>query len=192
MGIPARYSLAVPPRRALDMVQIPARPEEAEAAGNSSKTLPPPLPDRHIKGEGKKRHWCLTVWLIIIMVGSAANAFGRLSICLQVNETICAALAIQYIPWPSWLVWLSAIASVFSLLNLICAIALWKWNKWGFWGYCVSSLILVVVNSVVSISQGAPIGSGITVNLALALIGVVILYGVLHIGKENKGWVQLG
>jgi len=71
---------------------------------------------------------------------------------------------------------------VFSLFNLVCAIALFQWKKWGFWGFCVSSVVLFVVN--LSVAQG--ISSPI-----VGLGGVLLLYGVLHIGKENKGWPQL-
>jgi hypothetical protein len=32
---------------------------------------------------------------------------------------------------------------------------------------------------------------GVGMGVAGAVIGVLLLYGVLHIGKENKGWPQL-
>jgi len=69
-----------------------------------------------------------------------------------------------------------------SIFNLVCAIALLRWKKWGFWGFVVSTVVIFVVN----ISIGVGVGSTL-----VGLLGVAILYGVLHIGKETKGWSQL-
>lgn len=71
---------------------------------------------------------------------------------------------------------------VLSLLNLVCAIVLFHWKKWGFWGFCVSSVIGLVVNLQIGLGIGPAI---------IGLVGVLLLYGVLHIGKKNKGWPQL-
>jgi MFS superfamily sulfate permease-like transporter len=78
--------------------------------------------------------------------------------------------------------WALPVLIVFSLLNLVYAIALFQWKKWGFWGFCASSVAALVVN----LSLGIGIGSVLS-----GLVGVIVLYGVLHIGKENKGWPQL-
>ena len=66
--------------------------------------------------------------------------------------------------------------------NLVCAIALFQWKKWGFWGACGSSIVAIVVNLSIGLNPAA---------VVLGLLGVLLLYGVLHIGKENKGWPQL-
>jgi hypothetical protein len=78
--------------------------------------------------------------------------------------------------------WAFPVLIVFSLFNLVCAIALFKWKKWGFWGCCVFSVVALVVNLSVGLGIGPAVGG---------LVGVLLLYGVLHIGKENKGWPQL-
>jgi hypothetical protein len=69
-----------------------------------------------------------------------------------------------------------------SVFNLVCSIALFKWKKWGFWGFCGSTAVAFVLNQ----SMGMGIESGIG-----GLFGIAALYGVLHIGKEKKGWPQL-
>lgn len=61
-------------------------------------------------------------------------------------------------------------------------IALFKWKKWGFWGFAVSGFAILVVG----IAGGYGIGNSLP-----GLIGLAVLYSVLHIGKENKGWPQL-
>ncbi|WP_146400759.1 hypothetical protein [Pseudobythopirellula maris] len=78
--------------------------------------------------------------------------------------------------------WAFPVLIVFSLFNLVCAIALFQWKKWGFWGFCLSSVVALVVNLSIGLGIGPAVGG---------LIGLVLLYGVLHIGKENKGWPQL-
>ena len=74
------------------------------------------------------------------------------------------------------------VSIVFSLVNLVCAVALFQWKKWGFWGSCASGVVALVVN--------LSIGLGVRPAL-LGVVGVPLLYGVLHIGEENKGWPQL-
>ena len=80
---------------------------------------------------------------------------------------------------PSWALVVMGIGAVF---NLICAIALFKWKKWAFWGFVVSSIVAFFVNLLIGIGIGQSL---------LGLVGIALLYGVLHIGKENKGWPQL-
>jgi len=78
--------------------------------------------------------------------------------------------------------WGFPVLTVGVIFNLVCAIALFRWKKWGFWGFVASSLVVLIVN----LSGGlGPISA------LAALGGVAILYGVLHIGKERKGWSQL-
>ncbi len=121
--------------------------------------------------EQKKRHGCLTAWLILMLVANAGCAV----MYLLGGEAIKAA-------YPDAPGWTFPVLIVFSLFNLVCAIALFKWKKWGFWGFCFSSAIALAVN--------LSIGLGIAQSLG-GLVGVAIFYGVLQIGKENKGWPQL-
>jgi len=122
-------------------------------------------------GDGKNRHGCLTAWLVLMIVANSAAAL----MYLLGSEAIRDKL-------PNMPGWTFPVLIVLSLFNLVCAIALFQWKKWGFWGICASGVVALVVN----LSAGLGIGSTLA-----GLLGVLLLYGVLHIGKENKGWPQL-
>ena len=121
--------------------------------------------------EGKKRHGCLTAWLILMLVVNSLTAliylFGRDAIQKQL---------------PNMPTWVFPVLIVMTLFNIVCAIALFRWKKWGFWGFCVSSVVALTVNLSAGLGIGQSLGG---------LIGVAIFFGVLQIGKENKGWPQL-
>lgn len=102
-----------------------------------------------------------------------ANSATALMYVLR-NETIRRSL-------PNAPGWTLPLLIVVSLFNLMCAVALLQWKKWGFWGSCASGVASLVVNLWLGVGMG----------VAGAVIGVLLLYGVLHIGKENKGWPQL-
>jgi hypothetical protein len=78
--------------------------------------------------------------------------------------------------------WVLPVLVVLALFNLVCAIALFRWKEWGFWGCCVSTIVGFLVNLAA--------GLGVFQSI-LGLAGMSILYGVLHIGTENEGWIQL-
>ncbi|TWT89122.1 hypothetical protein Mal64_26140 [Pseudobythopirellula maris] len=121
--------------------------------------------------EGKSRHGCLTAWLVLMIIANSASAL----MYLVGSDAIRRSL-------PDAPGWAFPVLIVFSLFNLVCAIALFQWKKWGFWGFCLSSVVALVVNLSIGLGIGPAVGG---------LIGLVLLYGVLHIGKENKGWPQL-
>jgi hypothetical protein len=76
---------------------------------------------------------------------------------------------------------IGAIFVVLLIFNIICLIALFKWKKWGFWGVVVGIIIGVCLNLYLGLGPVSFSG----------LIALAVLYGVLQIGKENKGWPQL-
>jgi hypothetical protein len=119
------------------------------------------------KGEvktGKQRHGCLTAWLVFSIV-------GYLSLIFIPNN---------FFPVPPG--WYFPMLIVINLTYLVCAIALYQWKKWGFWVYCGSSVVGAVVNILAGFENGPSL---------IGLIFPLLLFGVLHIGKENKGWSQL-
>ena len=121
--------------------------------------------------EQKKRHGCLTAVLILMLIANSATALMYL---------FGSNVILQAVPGiPSW----SLIAlGIFAAINLVCTIAIFKWKKWGFWGFIITSIAALFVN----LSIGLGIGQSL-----MGLGGLALLYGVLHIGKENKGWPQL-
>ena len=56
------------------------------------------------------------------------------------------------------------------------------WKKWGFYGFCGSAAAALVVNLSIGVGPAQSF---------MGLIGVGLLYAVLQIGGENKGWTQL-
>ena len=119
----------------------------------------------------KQRHGCLTASLVLMIIANSATAL----IYLFGSSAIKQAL-------PGMSSWALVVMEIFSTFNLICAIALFKWKKWGFWGFTVSGVVAFFVN----LSVGIGIGHAL-----IGIVGIALLYGVLHIGKENKGWPQL-
>ena len=120
--------------------------------------------------EQKQRHGCLTTVLVLMIVTNSATALMYL---------LGRSAFKQSLGMPSWVL---VVMGVLASFNLACAIALFKWKKWGFWGFIASCIVALFVN----ISAGIVLGQSL-----LGPIGIALLYGVLHIGKENKGWPQL-
>jgi small-conductance mechanosensitive channel len=120
---------------------------------------------------GKQRHGCLTAWLILMIIVNALTAVVNLAAAGFIRERS-----------PGMPAWAMPVLAVGAALNVVFAIALFLWKKWGFYGVVVMTVIAFVVN----------VASGINIALAVfGLVGVGVLYGVLQIGRENKGWPQL-
>jgi hypothetical protein len=119
----------------------------------------------------KKRHGCLTAYLVVAIILNSATAllylFGA------------AAIKRSSPNIPDW-AFLVLIALV--LFNLACTIALLRWKKWGFWGLVASAAVTLGVNLTIGLAVSSVI---------VGVLGVILLYGVLQIGKDNKGWPQL-
>ena len=122
-------------------------------------------------GKTKKRHGCLTAYLIFLIVVASGVVIYYITAASFVNSTLGLSG------------WTLPVLVVLGLLDIVCAIALFRWKKWGFWGFCA----LAVVTLIVNISSGSGIATSLT-----GLIGIAVMYGVLNIGdKDNKGWPQL-
>ena len=129
------------------------------------------VPTQSQPSQPKQRHGCLTAYLVFIIIANSASAF----MYIVGREAIRQNL-------PDMPDWAFPVLIAFGVLNLVCAIALFKWKKWGFWGFTFSACIVLVVNLAIGLSPAQAFGG---------LIGVAILYGVLQIGRTNKGWPQL-
>lgn len=121
--------------------------------------------------EGKTRHGCLTAFLILIIIANSATALMYLFRGVAIRQSI-----------PNMPGFAIPLLIVMALFNLLCAIALFRWKKWGFWGFCGSSIVALTLNLYLGLGIGPSLGG---------LVGLLLLFGVLHIGKENKGWPQL-
>ena len=117
--------------------------------------------------ERKRRHGCLDAYLLLLMI---------------VNLILTAAYVFSSDTMSVVASWVYPVLAACTAFNLVCAIALIRLRKWGFWGFCATAAVAFVVN----------LQTGIGVVMAeQGLIGVVILFGVLQIGREHKAWPQL-
>lgn len=120
-------------------------------------------------GEEKHRHGCLTAWLALIIILNALVAGVYLFWMITRADT----------QMPGWGL---PVYILGSICYVVCAIALFYWKKWGFYGIAAMALIIIVVNLVIGLSF---------VQALTGLLGIIVLYGVLQIGGEKKGWSQL-
>ena len=128
---------------------------------DSASSPPPP----------KERHGCLTAYLIFVIIVNSA---------LSLTYLFGTELLRRSGPsTPNWAFWTLALCAI---INVISAVALLRWQRWGFWAFLVSAIAGVAINFAIGLGLRGAIG---------ALVGIAVLYGVLHIGKEKKAWPRL-
>lgn len=140
--------------------------------------------------EGKQRHGCLAVLLV---VGIFLNLMGALTHLVAWHTTghystgspSWAVLLIRYLNaghimyLPSWAFLL---AYYFNVCYILFLMGLFSWKKWGFFGLAATALSASLVNFA---THG---------NFAFAvagLVGTAAVWVSLHIGVKNNGWTQL-
>ena len=146
----------------------------------------------------KERHWCLTVFLIVILFTSFFNFF--------IGNSDQYGFLWRRAGY-DWVLLLSCL----SLVNFIKAIGIFRWKKWGFWLFAVSACLHILINSyfwervydqvyllmfhVSSDFRGVIMSFeyvfGWLYSSIGGLIGIVSLYKLLHIGGDKKAWTQL-
>jgi len=119
----------------------------------------------------KKRHGCLTAYLVLAIILNSATALLYLFGAGAIKRSS-----------PNIPDWAFPVLIVLVLFNLACAIALLRWKKWGFWGLVASAAVTLGVNLTIGLGLSSAV---------VGVLGVLFLYGVLQIGKDNKGWPQL-
>lgn len=123
--------------------------------------------------EDKKRHGCVTTWLILLMIVNSGVAlihfFG--------ND-----LLIKYMPYnvsPAMLYLLG----FFSTMNVVFAVLLFQYKKIGFWGFIVSAVAGFLINLQLGLSVGQALAG---------FVGIGVLFAILQI-KQNgiSAWEQM-
>jgi len=104
--------------------------------------------------------------------------FGN-SMVVVISLIASAAIGQSFFSAPRWMF---PVLTICAIVNVVCAYALFQWKKWGFFGFIATAALTITVN----LMNGASIFQAL-----LGLVGVAVLFAVLHIGKENKGWTQL-
>lgn len=119
----------------------------------------------------KSRHACLSVYLIFLII---AFVLGSVFFFF-VGSVVARGRFIMPTP-------LRLIFGTMNLLMAGCTISIWNWKLQGFQGFVAIGVIGGLLNAYVSHSFFP---------LIFVPAGILILYAVLHIGKENQGWKQL-
>ena len=110
----------------------------------------------------KKRHGCVTTWLVILLIGSTLGVLVNLGAGFF---------------WPFNLLLLM------SIVNIVCVILMFDWKIVGFWGLSISAVIIFVINLTYGVELPTAIGG---------ILSPVILYGILQIKRNNiSAWDQL-
>ena len=116
----------------------------------------PPQPSQ------RKRHGCLTAWLIVMV---ALNILGILLVA-----GIFAA-----VDAPGWLLGVSIGSGVLALIFII---GVFMWKKWGAIGIIAIYAISIVLN-LISGSYTSIIGN---------VIGLSVFLAVMNMGGPDKAW----
>ena len=121
----------------------------------------------------KKRHGCLTAWLIYLII---AYSFSTILYLFKTNEL---SKNVQYqISENMMLINVSV-----GILGIVFSILLFKWVKFGFWGIFTISIILAVIKIINDEKITSPI---------IILVCLVVLYALLQLKKDNiSGWKNL-
>jgi len=124
-----------------------------------------------MENEMPKRHGCLTAYLVFMMI---VNTLTALVYFFNADKIVAA-----YPSMPSGTVY---VLGVGCLINGVIAFNLFWWRKWAFYAFCVIAVVVLFINILIGVGAVGSIGG---------LLGPVILYAVLQIGGENKGWKNL-
>jgi len=123
--------------------------------------------------EVKKRHGCVTAWLILMIIANSFTAITYLFMGDTVLENLPSTVS------KSMLV----VLAILGIANLSFAILLFKWKKWAFWGFMGSALVTLSINLSIGLSLGQSL---------IGLLGIVLLYAVLQIKQDGKtAWENL-
>lgn len=123
--------------------------------------------------ENHKRHGCLTIWLLLLVLWNLALilTYAGCNMAQWIGDT------------GEPFGWYYPMMIGLAVLSLICVSALFRWRKWGFWGLLIVSAFKLVLE--------VSVGGGDFTVLAGIVVTMLVLLAVLNIGRENRGWPQL-
>jgi len=125
----------------------------------------------------KSRHGCVSASLIFMIIIYALGAMLYFFFYENMMEMMPEE-SLEQMPDTN-----PMILGVMSILNLVFAVLLLQWKKIGFWGF--------VATSIISLGLNISSGLGIT-SIIGGLVGILILYGILQIPKDEVStWKHL-
>ena len=113
-----------------------------------------------------ERSGCLTMFLVTMIIGNSIVAL--LYLAAAENSTT----------QPYWL--LPALTACF-FLNVLFAIAIALWFKWGIFVFIFSNLIILFLSISFDVR---------TITPTLAVVEIIMLFGAIHWGGEQKAWLN--
>jgi len=133
----------------------------------------------------KKRHGCLTAWLVLLIIFHTFTILGSvITYFLFDPELLSQMPGMPAFDMPTWLI---VVAAIYGVVCLVVTIALFAWRKWAFWGFIGINILYIAILML----TGRPVLEIVT-NTISGILSIVILFAVLQIGGEDKkGWTQL-
>lgn len=119
----------------------------------------------------KKRHGCLTAWLI---TGIVVHAFLALIYLFIDNDIILSSLPGNYGG-----VWVVMLFKILGLLNILFFVLMLYWKKMGVILYAISTLIVFYINFTS--------GANDFYTILFSLLGLVVLAVLLILEEEETG-----
>ncbi len=127
--------------------------------------------------EIKRRHGCLTLLLLVIILINSLYALIYLLGVVPFHFIFRAGSDVS--------VMLSRLQFVTAIFNSVFAVALLRWKRWGYWGLVLSNLLVVTLSVVL---HGLLYS---LVTIFFAVINIGLLWSVLQMGYDKNGWSQL-
>jgi hypothetical protein len=124
--------------------------------------IPPAVP--------KARHGCLTAYLIFMLIANALSVASYM------------AIGAGLIPHSTIAPWIAFVLGVIGIVVIVFTCFLFAWKRWAFYGFCALAVLVFVFNLAIGVNPLAAV---------FGLLSPLILYAVLQIGGERKGWNQL-
>ena len=115
---------------------------------------------------GKKRHGCVTAWLILLIIANSLAALIYLFAGDLINKSLPRPISTTTL----------ILLTIIGIANVAFAVLLLRWNKSGFWGFVMSAIAALIVNLRVGLGIGQCI---------LGLAGIGILYAILQIKQDD-------
>jgi hypothetical protein len=121
----------------------------------------------------KRRHGCVTSWLILMIIANSLAAIVYIFASDMIIKNLPGNVSTPMI----------ILLGILGIGNVLFSVLLFQWKKVGFWGFIVTGIAALIVN--ISIGLGV-------VQSVFGLMGIIILYGVLQIKKDNvPAWDNL-